>query len=93
VARNQSTELLPTLKRLVTRSRLQELARQYGVIMRRTRSMDSLGEQTLETLVAFTAIRLEYGWQTTPADASRLEHLVSVQRINQIEAAMGQLVN
>lgn len=60
---------------------------------RRTKSMDTLGQRTLETLVAFTAIRLEYGWQTTPADLKRLEHLVSLQRINQIESAMGAMIH
>lgn len=35
MAQQHSTELLPTLKRLGNRRRLQELARQYGVIVRR----------------------------------------------------------
>jgi putative transposase len=60
---------------------------------RRTKSMDTLGARTLQTLVAFTAIRLEYGWQTTPVDTKRLEHLVSLQRINQIESAMGAMIH
>lgn len=60
---------------------------------RRTKSMDTLGDKTLQTLVAFTAIRLEYGWQTTPVDTKRLEHLVSLQRINQIESAMGAMIH
>lgn len=34
---------------------------------------DTLGEKTLQVLVAYTAIRLEYGWQTTPISSSRLE--------------------
>jgi len=60
---------------------------------RRTKSMDSLGAKTLETLVAFTAIRLEYGWQTTPVDSTKPGHLVSLQRINQIESAMGAMIH
>jgi putative transposase len=60
---------------------------------RRTKSMDTLGPKTLETLVAFTAIRLEYGWQTTPVDSTKLGHLVSLQRINQIESAMGAMIH
>jgi putative transposase len=60
---------------------------------RRTKSMDTLGARTLQTLVAFTAIRLEYNWQTTPVDSKRLEHLVSLKRINQIESAMGAMIH
>jgi hypothetical protein len=44
-------------------------------------------------LLAFTALRLEYGWATTRVDMERFENLVSVQRINQIEQAMGDLVH
>lgn len=57
---------------------------------RRTRSMDTLGEKTLQTLVAFTAIRLEFGWQTTPVDSARLRGLIGVKK-NQIEAATEEL--
>jgi phage gp16-like protein len=35
VAHKHATELLPTLKRLGNRRRLEKLARQYGVIVRR----------------------------------------------------------
>lgn len=52
---------------------------------RRTKSMDSLGERTLEVLVAFTAIRLEFGWQTTPVDSGRLRHLKAIVAQNRIE--------
>jgi hypothetical protein len=55
--------------------------------------MDTIGANTLETLVAFTAIRLEYGWQTAPVDLKRLENLVSIQRINKIESAMGAMIH
>ena len=60
---------------------------------RRTKSMDSLGERTLEILVAFTAIRLEFGWQTTPVDSSRLHNLESVQIQNRIEETTQLLMN
>lgn len=59
---------------------------------RRTKSMDTLGEKTLQVLVAFTAIRLEYGWQTTPINASRLEGLMWIKR-NQIESTMESLIH
>jgi putative transposase len=62
-------------------------------LKRRTKSMDTLGARTLDVLLAFTALRLEYGWATTRVDMERFENLVSVQRINQIEQAMGDLVH
>ena len=59
---------------------------------RRTKSMDALGERTLQVLLAFTAIRLEFGWQTTPLNSSRLEGLEGVKR-NQIESTMETLIH
>lgn len=61
---------------------------------RRTKSMDSLGERTLNVLIAFTAIRMEFNWQKTPVNASRLEGLrwVGQQTQNQIESTMDTLV-
>jgi putative transposase len=63
---------------------------------RRTKSMDSLGERTLETLLAFTALRLEYHWQRTAVNSPQLENLrwiKSNQTLNQIDTVMGSLVN
>jgi putative transposase len=48
-------------------------------LKRRTKSMETLGEKTLEVLLAFTAIRLEFGRQTTPIDSGRLSGLVGVK--------------
>jgi putative transposase len=62
-------------------------------LKRRTKSMDTLGEQTLNVLLAFTALRLEYGWATTRVDLERFEHLVSVKRINRIEQAAESLLH
>jgi putative transposase len=59
---------------------------------RRTKSMDTLGERTLQVLVAFTAIRLEYGWQTTPLDSGRLGKLKGIKH-NQIESTMETLIH
>jgi putative transposase len=59
---------------------------------RRTKAMDTLGERTLQVLVAFTALRLEYGWQKTPADASQLDSLRWIKQ-NQIESTMETLVH
>ena len=59
---------------------------------RRTKSMDTLGERTLQVLVAFTAIRLEFGWQRVPVNSSHLESLKWVKR-NQIESTMESLIH
>lgn len=57
---------------------------------RRTKSMDSLGEKTLETLLGFTALRLEYNWQMMPVNSARLENLVGVKK-NALHAVMTRL--
>ena len=59
---------------------------------RRTKSMDTLGERTLQVLVAFTAIRLEYGWQTAPLDSASLSGLKWIKQ-NQIESTMETLIH
>jgi len=59
---------------------------------RRTKSMDSLGERTLQVLVAFTAIRMEYNWQIKPADSPNLENLHGLKQ-NQIESTMETLIH
>ncbi len=61
-------------------------------LKRRTKSMETLGERTLEVLVAFTAMRLEYHWCRVPVDSSHLEKLGGSKR-NQIEEAVQQLVH
>lgn len=58
---------------------------------RRTKSMDSLGERTLQVLVAFTAIRLEFGWQRSPVNSSHLEG--ARWKRNQIESTMETLIH
>jgi putative transposase len=59
---------------------------------RRTKSMDTLGERTLQVLVAFTALRLEFGWQRTPVNSSQLEGLKWAKQ-NQIESTMESLIH
>ena len=41
----------------------------------RTKSMDHLGVDTLRAMLVFTALRLEFGWLTTPITATNLVHL------------------
>jgi hypothetical protein len=41
-------------------------------------------------LVAFTAVRLEYGWQRMPANSAQLNSLKGI-KLNHIESAMENL--
>jgi transposase-like protein len=53
-------------------------------LKRRTKSMGTVGEKTLECLQAFTALRLEMNWRQVPIDSERLKHLQFIKpRVNQ----------
>ena len=47
---------------------------------RRTKSMDHVGVDTLRVMLAFTALRLEFGWLKTPLTAPNLVHLKYAKR-------------
>lgn len=57
---------------------------------RRYRSMGTIGERTLRSLLAFTALRLELGWASRPIDSKTFETLVHV-RPNAIEKTLDTL--
>lgn len=42
---------------------------------RRAKPMDGIGPEGLKALLAFTALRLEIGWSTTPIDSTKLRSL------------------
>ena len=42
---------------------------------RRAKSMEAMSADGLKALLAFTALRLEYGWATTPITSNKLDHL------------------
>jgi len=42
---------------------------------RRSRSMETVSPEGLKALLAFTALRMEYGWATTPLTSGKLVHL------------------
>lgn len=44
-------------------------------LKRRTKSMEQLGSDGLHALLAFTALRLEFGWATTPISSPKLANL------------------
>ena len=62
-------------------------------LKRRTKSMEGLGEKTLNILMAFTAMRLEYGWQKVPVDSKALNNLEHVGHRNQIEDVLENLIH
>ncbi len=43
---------------------------------RRSKAMEQVGPEGLKALLAFTALRLEFGWMQSSITASNLEHLV-----------------
>jgi transposase-like protein len=43
---------------------------------RRSKSMEQMGSDGLKALLAFTAVRLEYGWSTTPLTSAKLTNLL-----------------
>jgi transposase-like protein len=68
------------------------IERVHREFKRRTKSMDALGERTLQILIAFTAIRLEFNWQTVPMDSKTLNNLLPV-KTNQLEATLERLMH
>jgi putative transposase len=42
---------------------------------RRSKAMETVGPDTLKALLAFTAMRLEYGWATTPITSAKLKNM------------------
>jgi putative transposase len=47
---------------------------------RRSKAMETMGPDGLKALLAFTALRLEYGWSMTPITSNKLTHLVYRER-------------
>lgn len=45
---------------------------------RRARAMEALGESTLMTVVAFTALKIELGWRMRRDDTYRVDHLQGI---------------
>ena len=62
-------------------------------LKRRTKSMETVGEKTLNVVLAFIAMRLEYHWQRFSVDKFPREKLVFKNKLNQIEFAIEELVH
>lgn len=61
---------------------------------KRSRSMSTMGEKTLECLLAFTALRLEMGWRQMPVDAAQLANPYWLKyKTNAIEETIEQLIH
>jgi putative transposase len=59
---------------------------------RRTKSMETLGSRTLELLTAFTALRLEFGWNLKAVNSASMNGLMHVKK-NQLEGAIEALLH
>jgi putative transposase len=59
---------------------------------RRTKSMEQIGENTLQILLAFTALRLEMNWRSVPINSSILGNLKN-NKNNYLEQTIGVLLN
>jgi transposase-like protein len=62
-------------------------------LKRRTKSMEGLGEKTLNILLAWTAMRLEYNWLKSPVDSKALNNLEHIASRNQIEDVLANLIH
>ena len=62
-------------------------------LKRRTKTMEGLGEKTLNILLAWTAMRLEYNWQKLPVDSKQLNNLEHIAKRNQIEDVLENLIH
>jgi putative transposase len=61
---------------------------------KRSRSMGTLGEGTLESLLAFTALRLEMGWKQVAIDSAGLAKALDLRhKSNAIEETVAELVH
>jgi putative transposase len=61
---------------------------------RRSKAMETMGPDGLKALLAFTALRIEYGWATTPITSNKLTNLVYRERLEKhIEAVTRALLN
>ena len=55
--------------------------------------METVGEKTLNILLAFTAMRLEYNWLKSPVDSKALNNLEHIAKRNQIDDVLEKLIH
>jgi putative transposase len=74
---------------LRTTNAIETINRQFK---RRTKTMDTMGEQTLEAVLAFIALRLEMKWQKTGIDSGWYNRERKIgENINVIEATIAEM--
>ena len=73
---------------LRTTNAIETINRQFK---RRTRGMDTLGEATLESVLAFTALKIEFGWATHRVDSKAYTNLHKKEGRNTIEKAIEEV--
>jgi len=61
-------------------------------LKRRTKSMETLGDKTLQVLLAFTAMRLEFNWQRFTVDNAHVDLLANKKSLNRVESTIVQLI-
>jgi putative transposase len=73
---------------LRTTNAIEAINRQFK---RRTKTMDTMGEQTLEAILAFTALKLEINWQKSRIDSALYNRRKKADEINVIEATIAEM--
>lgn len=62
-------------------------------LKRRTKTMEGVGEKTLNIILAFTAMRLEYYWHQMPVDSVALNNLTYIKKQNQTDDVLENLIH
>jgi putative transposase len=63
-------------------------------LKRRVKSMETIGERTLTVLVAFTAMRLEYGWRKFPVNSPQFANLKYFKNsVNVVESTVDSMLS
>ena len=63
-------------------------------LKRRFKSMEHVGEKTQNVLLAFTAMRLEYNWQSNSVDNKKINNLKNQKLIkNQMDDVLENLIH
>jgi putative transposase len=62
-------------------------------LKRRTKSMETVGEKTLNILLAWTAMRLEYNWKKMPVDSKALNNLEHISSKTKTDDVLDNLIH
>lgn len=73
---------------LRTTNSIETINRQFK---RRTRGMDTMGESTLEAVLAFTALKIEYGWGRHRINSAVFSRYLDKEGQNAIESAIDEM--